>query len=153
MQTNLRPIVDLGIAVPNTPTYAYQNKNWENFDNPWYETRGFYGFHGTTDNTGNLSSIGFIEKDVQCQLNFEKKMPDGITWVSMIPGTENEKPALPTDYATYMSTKPVNTSGASSFVPASGTITPTETETTVDAAAPIFDPKKVIPSHDHDTDV
>lgn len=109
MQTNERPSINLGIDVPGTPSYAYQNNNWENFDDPWYETRGFYGFHGTADSSGNLSSIGFIEKDVKCQLDkFEAKMPAGIDWATMVPGTENEKPALPAEYATYMSSKPKN---------------------------------------------
>jgi len=35
-------------------------------------------------------------------------MPAGITWVSMVPGTENEKPALPKEYADYLSSKPIN---------------------------------------------
>ena len=167
VQTNNRPIINLG-QESSSFVYAYQDQNWDNFNDPLSGTKGFYGLYGTTDSlSGNLNSIGYIEKDVQCQFNyFEDKMPiSQMNWntpVAIVP-----QPVLPSEYQDYLATKPTQTgqtgSGDSgSSAPQEGTITPSNNEpdsTTQDTEGgnttgdtTIEDPKKIIPTHTHDAE-
>ena len=93
-----------GGQVPNSSfVYAYQNENWVTFNNPSTAsigTRGFYGLWGSSDpTTGNLSSIGFIERDVVCQRDFVTSAGGAnIDWLTPRSGEERTRPTLPSDY-------------------------------------------------------
>lgn len=86
--------------VPSPHSWAdeFVDSIWETFE---VGVESFYGLWGTSDETtGDLKTLGFIKKDHECQLNFEKKLAADMNWnTPIIPGPT---PTLPQAYQSYL---------------------------------------------------
>ena len=76
---------------------AYTNQNWIK-TGPEFG-KEMFGLWGYADaETGNLNSIGFIEKDTECVSKFKSALGQAYTWKTPLPGTELERPVRPAQY-------------------------------------------------------